>query len=73
MDNTTLENRLVEFYSHYESLTNLINFLANTLLNDDTDEISRKEIDAMVEAIAEKTEGKLEQFKEIIDKFQEKS
>lgn len=70
MGNTKLENKLVEFYAHYESLTNLINFLANTLLSDDTDEVPRRQIDTMIEAIAEKTEGKLGQLKEIIDEFQ---
>lgn len=70
MGNTKLENKLVEFYAHYESLTNLISFLANTLLSDDTDEVPRREIDTMVESIAEKTRGKLKQLKEIIDEFQ---
>ena len=70
MGNTKLENKLVEFYAHYESLTNLISFLANTLLSDDTDEVPRREIDTMVESIAEETRGKLKQLKEIIDEFQ---
>lgn len=71
MKTTKLENKLIEFYTHYEALTNLINFLANTLLSDDPDEIPRGEIDTMIETIAEKTQGKLTELKEIIDEFQE--
>lgn len=52
MDKANLENKLIEFYTHYEALTNLISFLANTLLSDDPDEIPRGEIDTMVETIA---------------------
>lgn len=71
MDKANLENKLIEFYTHYEALTNLISFLANTLLSDDPDEIPRGEIDTMVETIADKNEGKLQELKEIIDEFQE--
>lgn len=70
MDDKTLENKLVEFYSHYRTLTNLLNFFSTSLLSDDADEISRNEIDVMLETITEKTDGKLDMLNEIIDEFQ---
>lgn len=70
MTDKTLENKLVEFYSHYRTLTSLINFFSTSLLSDDADEISRSEIDVMLETIAEKTDGKLELLNEIINEFQ---
>lgn len=71
MDNSKLETKLVEFYTHYKAITNLINLLTETLLNDDTNQVPRSQIDTMVETIAQKNEGKLEMLDEILNEVQE--
>ena len=66
-----LENKLMEFHSHYRTLTTILNFFTTQLINDDSDEITRAQIDTMMENISKQTEGKLELLNEIIDEFQE--
>ena len=66
-----LENKLTEFYAHYEKLNAKLNFFATALINDENDEIPRTQIDIMLEDLSKQSEGKLELLNEIIDEFQE--
>ena len=47
-----LENKLMEFHSHYRTLTTILNFFTTQLINDDSDEITRAQIDTMMENIS---------------------
>jgi len=72
MTEKTLENKLMGFYSHYRTLSTMLNFYANSVLSDDSNEITRHEIDCMFETLSEKMDGKLEELTDILDEFQEK-
>lgn len=70
-DAADLEKKLMGFYSHYRTLDVMVKFYTNTILSDDSNEISRSEIDCIFETLSEKMNGQLNALTKIIDKFQE--
>lgn len=70
MTEQSLENKLMEFYSDYRIHINTLQIFTTALLNDDADEITRNQIDTMLDSITMQTNGKLEKLDEIINEFQ---
>ncbi len=60
----------MSFYSDYRIHIVTLQIFSTALLNDEEDEITRNQIDTMVEEITRRTDGKLKELDEIISEFQ---
>lgn len=70
MTDKTLENKLMEFYSHYKSLVTLLGIFNSSVFNNNED-ITNAQMEFMIEILYQMTEDKLQSLDDIIDEFQE--